>query len=187
MMKPVVFAALLLAASMSAHAQQMSVVPASAGTMPQDKTQASPRLNPVAARAEHLSTQMVRDLHLNGYQASRLRDINNDKTAKLAAIERQYPNNPQAADAQAKNIAKERDQELQAVLTTDQYTDYFDARKRYAQADKDYARSASASILVNSVQNPTPARTNDAVIGPAKTKDPTPRRSAEPFGRTLRQ
>lgn len=168
-MKPV-FAALLLAATVAAHAQQVPAVPASAGTMPQDKTQSSPRLNPaVAARAEHLSTQMVRDLHLNGYQASRLRDINNDKMAKLAAVESQYAKSPQTAEEQAKTIAQERDQELQAVLTTDQYTDYFDARKRYAQVDKDYARSASASLLVNSVQNPTPARANDAVIGPAKT------------------
>ena len=184
MMKPV-FAGLLLVASVAAQAQQVPALPA-AGPMLQDKTQPSPRLNPVvAARAEHLSTQMVRDLHLNGYQASRLRDINNDKVAKLDELERQYAKNPQMVEAQAKNIAKERDQELQAVLTTDQYTDYFDARKRYAQVDKDYARSASASILINSVQNPTPARTNDAVISPTKTKDTSPRR--EPFGRTLRQ
>ena len=187
MIKPV-FAALLLAASVAAQAQQMPAHSAAAGTMPQDKTQPSPRLNPaVAARAEHLSTQMVRDLRLNGYQASRLRDINNDKVAKLDAIERQYAKEPQLIDEHTKTITKERDRELQSVLTTDQYTDYFDARKRYAQVDKDYARSASASILVNSVQNPAPVRANDAVIGPARTKEAAPRRSGEPFGRTLRQ
>jgi len=173
-MKPF-FAALLLVMGVAARAQQVPAVPASAGTMPQDKTQPSPRLNPmVAARAEHLSTQMVRDLHLNGYQASRLRDINADKLAKLDAIERQYATNPQAAEEQTKLLAKASDQQLQTVLTADQYTDYFDARKRYAQADKDYAHSASASILVNSVQNPTPTRANDAVIGPAKTSKSTP-------------
>ena len=170
MIKPV-FAALLLATSVgAAHAQHVAAVPATAGTMPQDKTQPSPRLNPaVTARAEQLSTQMAHDLHLNGYQTSRLRDINADKLAKLDAVERQYGKDPQAAAAQAKLVSQATDQQLQTVLTTDQYTDYFDARKRYDQAARDYARSASASILVNSVQNPTPARANDAVIGPAKT------------------
>lgn len=184
-MKPV-FAA-LLAATVAAHAQQVpAAIPAAAGTVPQDKTQPSPRLNPVvAARAEHLSTQMVYDLHLNGYQASRLRAINTDKVAKLDVVEHQYAQNPQALETQSKAIDKERDQELQAVLTSDQYTDYFDARKRYAQTDRDYARSASAALLVNSVQNPTPARANDAVIGPAKASQPPARRSG-PSGRTLR-
>jgi hypothetical protein len=168
-MKPF-FVALLLATAVATRAQQVPSVPASAGTMPQDKTQPSPRLNSlVEARAERLSTQMVRDLHLNGYQASRLRDINTDKVAKLDVIERQYAKNPQAVEEQTKLLTKASDQQLQTVLTADQYTDYFDARKRYAQADKDYARSASASILVNSVQNPAPARANDAVISPTKT------------------
>lgn len=185
MMKPV-FTALLLAATIAAHAQRVLTGPAPAGPVTQEKTQQSSQLNPVvAARAAHLSAQMVHDLHLNGYQASRLRDINNDKLTKLAAVEQQYAKDPQGAAAQTKAIQAERDQELQAILTADQYTDYFDARKRYAQADKDYARSASASILVNSVQNPAPARANDATIGPAKTKDTAPSRT--PFGRTLRQ
>ena len=53
---------------------------ATAQTLPpptavQDKTQPSPRLNPVQARAARLSDQMVRDLRLNGYQAARLRAI----------------------------------------------------------------------------------------------------------------
>jgi hypothetical protein len=175
------FALLLLAATLTAHAQQTT--PAS--PMPQDKTQASPRLNPATDRAEHLSDQMTRDLRLNGYQSARLRAINTDKITKLAAAERQYANSPEQLDKQSKAIARERDTELQGVLTTDQYTDYFDARKRYAQADRDYSHNASASILVNSVQNPSPVRANNATIAPSKTKDT--RRAGEPFGRTLRQ
>jgi hypothetical protein len=176
------FAFLLLATTLTARAQQT----APASPMPQDKTQQSPRLNPATSdRAEYLSNQMTRDLRLNGYQSARLRAINSDKIAKLEAAERQYAKNPEQLDKQSKAIARERDTELQAILSTDQYTDYFDARKRYAQADHNYAHNASASILVNSVQNPAPVRANDATITPTKTKDT--RQAGEPFGRTLRQ
>lgn len=179
------FATLLLAvAPLAAFAQQAAALATPPTVAVQDKTQASPRLNPIVeARAEHLSTQMVRDLHLNNYQATRLRAINTNKVAKLDILERQYARAPQQLEEQAKAVDHERDQELQAVLTTDQYTDYFDARKRYAQFDKNYASSASSAILVNSIQNPAPLRANDATIGPAK-KEPT-RRSA-PTGRTTR-
>jgi len=176
------FAFLLLATTLTARAQQTTP----ATIMPQDKTQQSPRLNSATSdRAEYLSNQMTRDLRLNGYQSARLRAINADKIAKLEAAERQYAKNPEQLDKQSKAIARERDTELQAVLSTDQYTDYFDARKRYAQADHNYAHNASASILVNSVQNPSPVRANDATITPTKTKET--RQSGEPFGRTLRQ
>ncbi|WP_151088865.1 hypothetical protein [Hymenobacter baengnokdamensis] len=168
------FAFLLLAATLTARAQQASPSQGPASPMPQDKTQSTPRLNPaVSARAEYLTERMTRDLRLNGYQASRMRDINNDKIAKLAAAEHLYAKDPDMLDKQSKAISHERDAEVQAVLSTDQYTDYFDARKRYAQADHDYAHNASASLLVNSVQNPVPARANDAVIRPS-----TPARSA---------
>ena len=182
-MKPA-FAALLLALfPAAAFAQQPATLSTPTTTAVQDKTQSSPRLNPVEARAEHLSTQMVRDLHLNNYQATRLRAINADKVAKLDALERQYARNPQQLEQRSKTVAQERDQELQAVLTTDQYTDYFDARKRYEQVDKNYASSASAAILVNSIQNPAPVRANDATIGPARKETRRP----EPLGRTGRQ
>jgi hypothetical protein len=180
------FALLLLAATLTARAQQVAPDQGPSAPMPQDKTQSSPRLNAaVSDRAEHLSDQMVRDLRLNGYQAARLRAINSDKINKLEVAERQLAKNPDQLDKQSKAISRERDQELQAVLSTDQYTDYFDARKRYAQADRNYAHNASASILVNSVQNPSPVRANNATIAPTKTKDT--RRAGEPFGRTLRQ
>lgn len=173
------FLAFLLAAAPAAFAQQ---APASPVT-PRDKTQASPRLNPaVQARAERLSSQMVRSLRLNGYQAERLRAINADKVAKMDAIERQHASNPKLVDEQCQGVCRERDQELQAVLTTDQYTDYFDSRSTFYKYDKDYAKTAATALLINSVQNPAPVRANDAVIGPAKTV-----RSSEPIGRSARQ
>ena len=175
---------LLLVIAVRAQAQQ--AVPPPAPTL-QDKTQSSPRLNPaVSERAEHLSEQMARDLRLNGYQSARLRAINHDKIAKLEAAERQYAADPTQLDQHTQAIAQERDQELQTVLTTDQYTDYFDARKRYAQADRNYARNAASAILVNSVQNPTPARANDAILSPARPTKPSPRGKAQRTGPATR-
>ena len=169
-----VFACLGLVITLSARAQQLAAPPPQPAPMPQDKTQPSPRLNPaVSERAEHLSDQMARDLRLNGYQSARLRAINQDKISKLEAVEHQYAKDPTQLAQHTSAITRERDQELQAVLTTDQYTDYFDARKRYAQADRNYALNAASAILVNSVQNPTPARANDAVIGPAQPAKPS--------------
>ena len=161
------FAAMLLLAPMGvALAQQ---IPAGL-VMAQDKTQASPRLNAVQERAEHLSARMARQLRLNGYQSSRVRAINEDKAVKMAAIERKNAGNQKMIDQQCNGVCRERDQELQAVLSTDQYTSYYDARSAYNRYDREYASSANTALLVNSVQNPTPARANDATIGPAKTK-----------------
>jgi len=128
---------------------------------------------------------MARELRLNGFQANRLRTINQDKATRLDAAERQLAGQPTRLEQQRQTLARERDQELQAVLSTDQYTDYFDARARYQQLDRDYARSASASLLVNAVQNPAPVRDNNAVMGPAKTGKEA--RRPAPLGRTLRQ
>ena len=173
-LKPFFAAWLLVVAPGAAFAQQPATLSVPSPVAVQDKTQSSQRLNPVVeARADHLSTQMVRDLRLNNYQATRLRAINSDKVAKLDALERQYARSPKQLEEQSKVVVRERDRELQAVLTTDQYTNYFDARQRYAQFDKNYAASASSAILVNSIQNPAPARANDATISPARKETRT--------------
>jgi hypothetical protein len=162
------FAALLLAlATAPAFAQQAPPTPVAV----QDKTQSSPRLNPVQARAARLSDQMVRDLHLNGYQATRLRAINEEKVAKMAAIERKNAGNPKVIDDECHGVCKERDKELQAVLSNDQYSSYYGARSTYYKYDKDYANQSATILLAESVQNPAPVRANDAVIAPtAKNK-----------------
>jgi hypothetical protein len=173
------FAALLLAlATTPAFAQQ-----ASTQVMPRDKTEASPRLNPVQARAARLSNQMVRDLRLNGYQATRLRAINEEKVAKMAAVERKNAGNPKLIDEECYGICKERDQELRSVLSNDQYSSYFGARSTYYKYDKDYANQSASILLSKSVQNPSPERANDAVIAPTKEK---PVRPAGNLGRNAR-
>lgn len=175
------FAALLLfAPAGAALAQQAPAAP----VMVQDKTQPSARLNPVQQRAEHLTARMARQLRLNGYQSVRVRAINEDKVAKMTAIERKNAGNQTIIDQQCNGVCRERDQELQAVLSTDQYTNYYDARSAYNKYDREYATNSSTALLINSVQNPTPARANDATIGPAKTR-PT-NRPAGNLGRNAR-
>jgi hypothetical protein len=165
MRKQLALGALLLAASFSGQAQTR---PARQGlVIEQDKKQASPRLNPVQERARRLSDQMVRDLRLNGYQSSRLRAINEDKVAKMAAIEKKHANNPKLADEQCQGVCKERDKELKAVLSNAQYTNYYGSRSSFYKFDKDYAARSANDIFVNSVQNPSPA-SSGAVIAPAR-------------------
>lgn len=171
MRKKLVIAALVLAATVSgAYAQQKP------GTItePQDKTQPSPRLNSfVQTRATRLSDQMTRELRLNGYQAAKLRAINEDKIAKMAVIESKYADNPKLIDEQCKNVYKERDQELRSVLSTSQYSTYYGARADFYKYDHAYANSAAGATLVKSVQNPAPASSNGAVIRPGRGSNVT--------------
>ena len=176
------FTALILALLASAaHAQQ---APSTTNVQVQDKTQSSPRLNPVEARADRLSSQMVRDLRLNNYQATKLRTINADKAAKMAAIERKNAGNPKLIEEECSGVCKERDQEFQTFLSTDQYSSYFGSRAVYNKTDRDYASQSASILLTNAVQNPTPARANDATIAPTKPKPAN--RPAGNLGRNAR-
>ena len=177
--------AALLATTLATSAPAQNIQTAlPAPTAVQDKTQPSPRLNPVQARAARLSDQMVRDLRLNGYQAARLRAINEEKIAKLEANQRQNAADAKLLQQQNAAVYKERDRELLAVLSTDQYSDYYDSRKRYNKYDDEFVANPSQAAFIKSVQNPSPVRANDAVIGPAKA---APVRPAGNLGRNARR
>jgi Skp family chaperone for outer membrane proteins len=176
------FASLFLALMAGAAAAQQA--PRASTVQTQDKTQPSPRLNPVAERADRLSNHMVRDLHLNNYQATKLRAINADKVAKMAAIERKNAGNQRLIDEECNGVCKERDKELMAVLSNDQYSSYFGSRANYYRYDKDYAAQSASILLTNSVQNPAPARANDATITP--TAERPANRPAGNLGRNAR-
>ena len=178
--------ATLLATTLASPAPAQNVPTAlPAPTAVQDKTQPSPRLNPVQARAARLSDQMVRDLRLNGYQAARLRAINEEKIAKLEANQRQNAADAKLLQQQNAAVYKERDRELLAVLSTDQYSDYYDSRKRYNKYDDEFVVTNPAqAAFIKSVQNPSPVRANDATIGPART---APVRPAGNLGRNARR
>jgi hypothetical protein len=177
MRKSLAIGALLLAVTLGAQAQQKPSL-----VQPQDKTAPSPRLTDVQVRAKRLSDQMARDLRLNGYQSTKLRAINEDKVAKMAAIERQHAGNSKLIDEQCGAVCKERDQELRAVLSTDQYSDYYDSRSDFYKYDKDYAAKSANATFVNSVQNPLPVSSRGATIGPATPK-PAPAKAAAARGR----
>lgn len=165
-MKKSLAAAALLLASLGAHAQQKS-------TKPVPKSQAATRLSPVQEHARLLSDKMARELRLNGYQKSRLQAINEDKQAKIMAINQKHAGNDFMIKQQCDAVCKERDKELVAVLSTDQYSDYYGSRPAYNQFSMNYNKAMEA-IFVNSVQNPLPASSNGATIGPARTAAPAP-------------
>ena len=175
------FASVLLALLAGAASAQQAL---NSTVAVQDKTQSSPRLNAVEMRADRLSGQMVRELHLNNYQATKLRAINADKIAKMAAIERQNAGNQKLIDEQCNGVCKERDRELQAVLSNDQYSSYFGSRANYYKYDKDFASQSASILLTNSVQNPAPQRANDASVSPASPKPAN--RPAGNLGRNAR-
>ena len=161
------FASLFLALlAGAATAQQAPVSPVAV----QDKTQPSPRLNPVAENADRLSGQMARDLRLNGYQTAKARAINADKLAKMAAIQRKNAGNQKMIDEQCNGVCKERDKEFQDFLSTDQYSAYYNSRGIYNKLGRDYASNSASILLSEAVQNPAPSRANDATVGPAATK-----------------
>lgn len=134
--------------------------------------QAQQPKNPaVQQRADRLSNQMARELRLNNYQTTKLRAINADKVAKMAAIEAKNAGNSKAIDDQCQGVCQERDRELRAILTTDQYSNYFSNRAAYYKFDRDYAARAADVMLVKSVQNPLPASARGATI--SQTKEDT--------------
>ncbi|KAA9339431.1 hypothetical protein F0P96_02080 [Hymenobacter busanensis] len=122
----------------------------------------------VQQRADRLSNQMARELRLNNYQTTKLRAINEDKVAKMAAIEAKNAGNAKLIDEQCLGVCKERDRELRNVLTTEQYSAYFGNRANYYAYDKNYALQSSDIMLVKSVQNPLPASAKGATIGQTK-------------------
>jgi hypothetical protein len=93
----------------------------------------------VKERAKHLSDQMIRDLRLNNYQASRIRAINQEAVNEMMAFERQFAGNPELIDKTCKGVCKERDKEVESFLSADQYGQYFASRSKYFQADQEFA------------------------------------------------
>ncbi len=102
------------------------------------KTTSASKSLSATARANHLTDQMIRDLRLNNYQGRKLRAINLEKVNRMMAIEAKG-GDPNKVDMDCKGVCKERDQELEDILSTDQYSKYFSNRPAYYSLDKDYA------------------------------------------------
>lgn len=156
-------ASALLLTSLGAVAQQRAPL-----VTKQDKTQPSPRLSPVQQHARELSYQMSRDLRLNGYQNTRLQAINDDKQARIVAILQKNQGNSKLIKEQCDVVCQERDKELQALLSTDQYSNYYSARREYNAFSMSYTGQATNDAFVKSVKDPSPASSKGATIGPAR-------------------
>jgi hypothetical protein len=84
---------------------------------------------------------MIRDLRLNNYQANRIRAINQQAVNDMMAAERQYAANPDLVDKTCKGICKERDQIVEAFLSSDQYSQYYASRSQYYKEDRTFANT----------------------------------------------
>ncbi|MDB5263054.1 MAG: hypothetical protein JWQ14_2335 [Adhaeribacter sp.] len=120
MKKIIVMSCLVFASAFSAMAQENKTITAT-------------------ERATRLSDQMIRELKLNNFQATRLRAINQDKVNKMMEIEKKFASNPALVDKNCLGVCKERDVELENFLSSDQYSMYYGARNKYYRFDKDFA------------------------------------------------
>jgi len=111
--------------------------------------------SPATTRANRLSNQMIRELRLNNFQASRLRAINQDKVNKMMAIESKYANDPALVDKNCLGVCKERDNELANILSSDQYSSYYSSRSQYYKFDKDFAAKIGLIPSATAKKEPT--------------------------------
>ena len=120
--------------------------------------------SPAATRANRLSDQMIRELRLNNFQASRLRAINQDKVNKMMAIESKYANDPALVDKNCLGVCKERDKELANFLSSDQYSTYYSSRNQYYKFDKDFATQIGLIPSANSKKSTTSLPIGEKVV-----------------------
>lgn len=106
-------------------------------------------------RATNLSNQMIRDLALNNYQSRKIKEINLDKTTKMLAVEKKYAGNQAKIEELYKAICAERDRELENVLSTVQYNNYFGDRKHYNNLDKEFVANTEKAKDTNSAISTT--------------------------------
>lgn len=92
-------------------------------------------------RANHLSDKMIVELGLNNYQSRKIREINNEVVSQKMAVEAEFAGNQKVIDQKCKEICSVRDIELESVLSTKQYNEYFGDRKIYNQTEKEFMAS----------------------------------------------
>jgi 3-methyladenine DNA glycosylase AlkD len=132
-------------------------------------------------RAKRLSDQMIRELRLNNYQASRIRAINQEKINKMIEVERKFASNPELVDKTCLGICKQRDKEVESFLSSDQYGQYYAARTQYYKTDKLFASQigmVNNKALTQKKQDPLPIgdrvttvdTKSSTVLKPSETK-----------------
>jgi hypothetical protein len=101
-------------------------------------------------RANHLTDEMIQDLKLSNYQARELRKINQEKVNRMMAIEA-AGGDASNVDNECKGVCKDRDKELENLLSTEQYMQYFSKRPIYYKMDKDYAAGGFLNPKANAI------------------------------------
>jgi hypothetical protein len=94
-------------------------------------------------RANYLSDMMIRELGLNNYQARKMREINKQVVEQKMAIETEFKGNQEMINKLCKDVCSERDRELENVLSTRQYNEYFGHRKIYDTTEKEFMASVN--------------------------------------------
>ncbi|WP_066510361.1 hypothetical protein [Rufibacter sp. DG15C] len=90
-------------------------------------------------RATNLSDKMIKELQLNNFQARKLRALNLANANKMIAFEQKFAENPAELDRCIKGVCKERDTQLESLLSTSQYSRYYSSRKALVAHDQQYA------------------------------------------------
>lgn len=115
-------------------------------------------------RANRLTDHMIRELKLNNFQANRLRAINQEKVNKMLEIETKYAGNTALVDKNCKGVCKERDQEVESFLSSDQYSMYYGARNQFYKYDKDFAAQIGATPKIAGKKDKTVLPIGDKVV-----------------------
>ncbi|QHL86106.1 hypothetical protein GU926_01040 [Nibribacter ruber] len=94
---------------------------------------------PAEQRAASLSDKMIKELQLNQFQSRKLRALNLENAKKMVAFEEKFASNPAELDKCIKGVCKDRDVQLESLLSTAQYSQYYSSRKALVAHDKQYA------------------------------------------------
>ena len=124
------------------------------------KTSTAKKSLSAVERANHLTDEMIRDLKLSNYQARELRKINQEKVNRMMAIEA-AGGDASNVDNECKGICKDRDKELENLLSTEQYMQYFSKRPIYYKMDKDFASGGFLNPKANATAKADDLDNND--------------------------
>ncbi len=90
------------------------------------------------ARANRLTDRMAQHLKLNNYQTSRLRTLNRERARRMYELEHQAGVDPRKIDEDCQGVCREQERDLRSLLSTTQYSDYYEARSDFYSFDKQY-------------------------------------------------
>ena len=97
------------------------------------------------ARANRLTDRMAQQLRLNNYQTTRLRTLNRAKARQMFELEHQTGADAKKIDADCQGLCRDQERDLRRLLSTAQYSDYYEARSDFYAFDKQFLAQNSAA------------------------------------------